>query len=303
MQQYVPTCTEVGPTSTGAYYVMHAAGTTGIKDAPEMNFAVSTQKSIFAQFVASIWALHAVDTTHNDLHGQNIVLDGTGESMHLALIDFGELKSVARSWKVDYKRDSNAVWRWAAVLAGCEDGAQWPNWKTSKDDLWGRAAKFKSCISTKWEPDDHFMNAMDQLIKSAINEGDDHYIKEIYYTAFVESNMPPSKVVYPAKFAEGCRDWEVDEMEEEIFKVRFSEHYKCDTIPSYSWTKTSTKRGKTRSREEKQCQGLRGACFGLTEGELWQCDGGIAEGTHCGHTTGACLMPRHPAYHVAKTWQ
>merc|ERR1711957_1029670 len=128
---------------------------------------------LFASFVAGLHAMHKVGQTHNDLHGDNIVVDGNG---NMALIDFGELKSPDKSWVLGYKRDGNAVWRWAEVLAGCPQGNLWA---TSFDQGYlmpAVASATKSCLEKNWSPGKEFMNVFTELMNNGMDKKLPHKI-------------------------------------------------------------------------------------------------------------------------------
>lgn len=305
-EQFLPTCTGVGPTKTGgAYYIMHAAGITGFKVAPEQTWDVSTRKQLFASFVASLYAMHTVGQTHNDLHGQNIVVD---EEMNMALIDFGELKPPAKSWVDGYKRDGNAVWRWAEVLGKCPQAQLWA---TSFDQSYLNPFTLEStvdCLRDNWGVDGDFVSKL----KTVMNNGLDrvpgkHGIIELYGTSFIKDNLPATKRNFPATFADGCLSWSSSKLKEELLKKQFEDHVQCDSVPTFTWTKTSTKRGKTRTRQVQQCGGLSGACFTLQPSDgktnVWMCDGfSVTRGSNCGVMDGACLMSSHEAYQYTKPY-
>jgi serine/threonine protein kinase len=304
-EQFIPTCTGVGATSTGgAYYIMHAAGTTGFKEAPEKDWSVAQRKQLFSSLVTSLYAMHIVDQTHNDLHGQNIVLD---KNMNMALIDFGELKTPDKSWVMGYKRDGNAVWRWAEVLAGCPQASLWA---TSFDQGYLSppvAAATKKCLQSNWGADSQFISQMDTIMNNGMDRKLPHGIMELYKTSFVQSNLPAPKANFVPAFADGCLNWDAAKMNDVMLQKQFEDHVQCDTIPSFFWTKTSTKRGKTRTRQIQQCGGLQGACAILApsnggKDNLWQCDGmSIARGSQCGDLI-PCLTDKHPAYKFTKPY-
>lgn len=305
-EQFLPTCTGVGPTKTGgAYYIMHAAGITGFKVAPEQDWDVKTRKMLFASLVASLYAMHTVGQTHNDLHGQNIVVD---DSMNMALIDFGELKPPAKSWVEGYKRDGNAVWRWAEVLAKCDQATLWA---TSFDQGYLNPFTLDSsieCLKENWGVDADFANKIRKLMNNGIDRvPGEHGIVELFNTKFIKDNMPAKRKNFPAQFADGCLAWSESKLKDELLKKQFEDHVQCDTVPTFTWTKTSTKRGKTRTREVQQCMGLSGACYTLepSNGKLnvWMCDGfAITRGANCGIMDGACLMSTHEAYKFTKPY-
>jgi hypothetical protein len=305
-EQFLPTCTGVGPTKTGgAFYIMHAAGITGFKLAPEQTWDVRIRKQLFASFVASLFAMHTVGQTHNDLHGQNIVVD---DKLNMALIDFGELKSPDKSWVDGYKRDGNAVWRWAEVLGQCPQANLWA---TSFDQSYLNPFTAEStveCLQDNWGVDADFVSKL----RTIMNNGMDrvpgkHGIVELFGTRFVKDNLPVTKTNFPAAFADGCLSWSASRVKEELLKKQYEDHVRCDTVPTYTWTKTSTKRGKTRTRQVQQCGGLSGACFTLAPSDgknnVWMCDGfSITRGSNCGIMDGACLMPSHEAYKYTKPY-
>jgi len=297
-EQFIPTCTGVGPTkSGGAYYVMHAAGTLGFKEAPNTDWDVNVRKQLFSSLVTSLYAMHVVGQTHNDLHGQNIVVD---ENLNMALIDFGELKVPEKSWVMGYKRDGNAVWRWAEVLAGCPQGNLWA---TSFDQGYLSppvAAATKQCLKKNWGVDADFVSKMDVIMNNGMDRKLPHAIMALYKTAFVQSNIPAAKSNFPAEFAKGCLDWDDAKMKDVMLQKQFEDHVQCDSLPTFFWTKTSTKRGKTRTRQVQQCGNLKGACATLEPSDgrknIWQCEGmSIARGSQCGDFI-PCLTTLHEAY-------
>lgn len=303
-EQFLPTCTGVGPTSSGgAYYIMHAAGTTGFKEAPEKDWDTALRKQLFSSFIASLYAMHTVGQSHNDLHGQNIVVD---DQDNMALIDFGELKDPSKSWVMGYKRDGNAVWRWAEVLAGCPQGSLWA---TSFDQGYLSppvASATKECLKKNWGVDGGFLSQMDTIMNNGMDRKLPHGILELFNTKFVQSNLPPPKSNYPAAYAKDCLTWDGSKMEDTMLQKQFEDHFQCDTLESFHWTKTSTKRGKTRTRQIQQCGGLSGACATLAKSDgktnLWQCDGmSIARGSQCGDFI-PCLTDKHPAYKFTKPY-
>jgi serine/threonine protein kinase len=272
---------------------MHAAGVTAIKDVPTLGFSEAQRKKIFAEFVASVHALHTVDLTHNDLHGQNIVLKGD----QLALIDFGSLKTLARSWKKDYKRDGSAIWRWGAVLAGCPENAQWPNPPTSS-----AGSKFLECMKKFSNGDAAFMGAMKNVVNGAVMELNDHGVKALYSTPFIQSNMPALKRNYPWEGEGDCLQWSAETWLQFEFDENFPGYVKCDTLPSYTRTKTRTKRGKTRSTVITQCEipgmEFQSACWHRNTEKIWAC-GGCGGGVVTIGFAGGCLLPSHPQYKFA----
>lgn len=288
---YLPTCTALGKHSKGgAYYVMHAAGVHGIKDLPTMGPNEQQRREVLSQLVSSINALHVVDLTHNDLHGTNIVLD---DKFQLALIDFGSLKTLKRSWKKDYKRDGSATWRWAAVIANCPQGAQWPNPPTMN-----AGNQFIKCMQKFSGGEETFMAAITTVVKNAVHEKEDHGIMQLWKSKFIQSNQPALKKLYPWTGTGNCREWSKDAWAKYHFKIDFPGYVKCETLPTYENTKTKTKRGKTRVTVTKQCdigQEFGSACWSKTPGKIWAC-GGCANGMVSADSDGGCLFSSHPNY-------
>jgi hypothetical protein len=283
---------------------MHAAGRTGFKIAPEQTWDTALRKQLFASLVASLHAMHTVGQTHNDLHGQNIVVDA---SNNMALIDFGELKPPEKSWVLGYKRDGNGIWRWAEVLAGCPQGELWA---TSFDQSYlmpAVASATKKCLESKWGVDAEFLGVLGEVMENGMDQKLPHGITKLFKTQFVQDNIPELERLFSAEFAEGCLSWDATKMKEMMLRKQFEDHYKCDTVPTFEWTKTSTKKGKTRVRQVQQCGGLKGGCFTLEKSNgkqnVWQCEGAsITRGSNCGDFP-ACLTDLHEAYAYTKSWE
>jgi len=297
-ENYMPSCFSVGQYSKGAYYAMHAAGPTPIRDAPEQGFDVETKKRLFAQLVQSIYSLHVVDMSHNDLHGHNIVLHGD----KLQLIDLGSLKTVTKSWKKGYKRDSNAIWRWGAILADCGEEAQWSHDKSlSKGAVQGQANAYSACVAKNWNPDAEFITALGVLLKGDVHEDIDHHIKELYATRWIQDHVPEleSKFVSDVTGDMGCLDWSKGAWEKYWFKQDYPNHVKCETIPAFHWQTKKTKKGKTRITDRYQCdipgRTFDSACYKTAErgAEIWACGG-------CDRVNEqnpqACFFKSHPDY-------
>jgi len=294
-EHYMPSCFGVGSYSKGAYYAMHAAGPTPIRDAPNMGFTAEQSQKVFAQFVQAVYSLHVIGMSHNDLHGQNIVIKGDS----LQLIDLGSLKTTVRSWKKGYKRDSNAIWRWGAVLAGCGSDAQWPDNKPGKAVVQVRADAFESCLKQKWSPDSNFMNALHILLGGDVEESKNHHILELYQTDWVQTRTPAlkSKFVSDETKSSGCTGWSKPKWAQYWFKKDYPNHVKCETVPSYHWQTSKTKRGKTRTLDHHKCdlpgRTFDSACYKLGKNEIWGCGG-------CGNknepNSRACFFKTHPHY-------
>lgn len=314
-EQYMPTCTTVGQTSDKQrnYYVMHAGGTIAYRNLPKEPLTEAQKRSIFSQLVASVYALHRVDYTHNDLHGQNIVLT---TDYKLALIDFGSLKTRKKANTYGYKRDSNAIWRWGAVLFGCPEDARWlpdlPNWKMPTSERYSRAGSFRKCLK-EHGASDATLAVVKRMTDSCVKKEREQHVEALYETDFIQESLPTPKKSFPLAKAEGCLSWDDKKFQDTKYAAEFGGHYKCETTPNWITTKQKTRRGKTRTRTSKQCNvpELQSACFTTQKGVNAACGGGLDIRLPCAnlpialtgkHYSGGCLKDNHPAYEFAQTW-
>lgn len=203
VQQYLPTCIELGQDGQYPWYVMHAAGRTGVEDAGLLSLSVDDAKMVFAQMVAGIYALHGLDYSHNDLHGKNIVLDGT----QLAVIDFGEIRPLAQAQRgPGLKRDANAIWTFGALLAGCQ--CRGPNTAPCEAD---EKDATLSCIQEKWNPDSDSMMALTQLMEASVTNDQEQHVEGVFNSNLVQNNLPAFNNQYPSDFTNGCESWNWDD--------------------------------------------------------------------------------------------
>jgi len=207
-EQYMPTCTYVG-SSEPAFYVMHAAGTTGIGQSERsgsrgLGMTMEQKKSIFSQLAASVYALHSIGFAHNDLHGNNIVLNGD----ELAMIDYSDASPLQTAWiGAGLKRDGNAVWRWAASLAGCHDQSL-EYLRTPRSGKAEKEAVLLECVRTGFGADSEFMTAYRNVIVASREESVDQKCIELFRTNFVQQYLPSPKVIYPWEGSNGCLQWD-----------------------------------------------------------------------------------------------
>lgn len=316
-EEFAPICTKVDqtPDKKTNYYVMHAGGTIAFRDLPKHTLSVEQKKNIFAQLVGAVYALHSADSSHNDLHGQNIVLD---KQYKLALIDFGSLKVLNKAWKSGYKRDANAIWRWGSVLFSCGASADWvpdlPGKKVSKAERTSRAAKFRSCLSDLGA-DSKTIAAVKKMTDACVAETQEQFVQGLYESSFVQDNLKKSsKTHFPFEPSKGCLAWSEEKFQLEKYKFQFGSHYKCETTPN--WIKTrikKTAKGGTKKKQSKQCNSpdLKSACFSTDSGTSAACGGGLNMRLPCANLpvgvsgkyySGACLKSNHPAYAVAQDW-
>jgi len=184
METYIPTCLEVGGTSNEPYYVMHAAGTQRIgKTAKKLS--QEDQVKVFSQLVAALYALHSQGWGHNDLHGGNVVLDGS----RLSLIDFGSLRPLDTSKTRNSKRDGNRLWEHAAAVGHCGKDSQWDR-HAQNNDLQKRATKLKECLKKGWSVDDNFITALDKVLQADISSEKNQHLTELFQTKFVQDHLP-----------------------------------------------------------------------------------------------------------------
>jgi len=310
-RQYMPSCLGVGTTDRGNYYIMHAAGIEGIEDITGRS--VAERKSIFAQFIGAIYAMHALDYTHNDLHGQNIVLDGN----KLAIIDFGNMVSSEFAARSTYMRDGNAAWRWTAMLADCPGDAWWSE-SAGGFEARGLADNFKRCLADRWGADEGSIEAFEGVLNKDIREMPTQGIRRLFQSRLVQENLPAFEEIYPLDVARGCLEWTPAESIEALKVVEFSSHYKCPSIPTYIKEHRRMRHGRMRIRREINCEFQSSACYSSVPNVQWACGGGLVRTVHCDaiaipessvellppghnrHFEGACLQQMHAAYHVAQ---
>jgi len=293
-QMYLPTCTKVAATKDGAYYIMHAGGKHTIggasRDRHGMSYSDDQKKLIFAQFIASIWGLHAVDLTHNDLHNNNACVDEyLTKDPHLALIDFGSLKPLERSKKKGYKRDSNAVWRHGAMLAGCPEAGLWPRRPT---ETAGEA--FLDCMRSWSDGEPTFMKAMEVVVYGDVTEAPEHHIREVYNSTFIQELLPENKVYYPWVGAGDCHSWTADQWGTFEIGETYPGYEQCNKVKTYLTAKTKSGNPRAHCDDGNEYQT---ACYNQSPGGHWRC--GKCAGGKGTERWGGCLFPSHPLYKYA----
>lgn len=202
-EQYIPTCIRAGQLSEGHYYIMHAAGITPLNEKYKLSLTAADQKSLGAQIVAAMYAMHGIDRTHNDLHHGNIVLDNS-KPPKVALVDFGEIVSVAESWTTDYKRDGAAIWRYLGEMARCPK----PSWWQANKNTKANGDAFVGCMKTYSGNDKTFVSAIQKVVDGVLAENRDHGVVEVYLSNFIQNHLPKKREsIYPWKASEGCLKW------------------------------------------------------------------------------------------------
>jgi len=327
---YIPTCTGVGTAQDANgkdvnYYVMHAAGNLELKELSESKYSMDERKSLFAQLVGAVYALHGLDTAHNDLHGGNILLSEKGGKPRLALIDFGELSSPldpttpvippSTTWLFDYKRDGNAIMAWTSFILNCPAIPEFPV-VPSGGDLRDRGEEFKACLKKNGAEEDT-IKAMDLIVDRNSRQFPTQGITTLFRSSFVQKHLPKMEKTYTWAKTDGCVKWPVKEIVEFQREVEFSSMYKCETVPTYNKVQYKTrKNGKKVKRTSQQCGFQRSACYSLIPNVGWACDAGTIKGSPCdtvhlsrrsGHAEktfdGGCLSQNHAeGYKFAKVY-
>lgn len=205
VETFIPTCLGVGTSGQTSYYIMNAAGTTGIESKTRQ--PLDTQLKIFAQMLGAIYALHATGFTHNDLHGMNLVLD---DENRLSLIDFGEL--APHHSGSGYKHDINSVWKWTAQLAVCPSSAFPGSSGNSFGALRANKADFLACMKKNWDVDEDSLSTIGDVLEHAILRNKNQMLKEFWDTEFVQSLDANLKRKFAWAKMDGCLDWNWDEI-------------------------------------------------------------------------------------------
>jgi len=304
-EAFMPTCIEAGEVDGLPFIIMHAAPTDPIGEVGRsVNLAPEEQKVAFAEMVAAIFALHGVGKAHNDLHGQNIVLDEGANPPQLTLIDFGDMTPLDEGNKDGYKRDGNAIWRWTAVLAGCDASSQWLN---NAEKMEAAKPNLLKCLRDKWQADDELVRAVEDLADADIAMSKDQLVVPVFRTGFVREHLPKLAARYHWSGSEGCLEWDDAERQDVENEAVFSAHFKCDTVPTFA------------EDPVKACSNhaSKAACFSTKSDIYWACGAGLdpkvpcitvglppgGQGVSAGFYDGPCLMKGHPAYKFALDWE
>jgi serine/threonine protein kinase len=328
--QYIPTCLDIGSKTNKAgkeinYYVMHAAGTLEIKDIGNQ-FTVAERKSLFAQLVGAVWALHGLNTGHNDLHGGNILISTKTGAPRLALIDFGELSTPldptqpsvppSTTWLFDYKRDGNGIMAWSSLLADCPAIPEFPVVPPGSE-LRARAKEFAECLKTKWNADDETIKAMEALMDKNSRQFPAQGVGRLFKSPMVQKNLPKFEPTYKWDKTGGCTAWPINKIMEFRRETEFSAMYRCETVPTYNKVQWKTRKdGRKVKKTSQNCKFARSACYTLIKDVTWSCDAGTIKGSPCdsvhlskrsGHPDktfdGGCLTAAHTeGYKYAKVY-
>jgi serine/threonine protein kinase len=222
LETYVPTCDAVGTTSRGLWYLAQPmAGPNVLSDKVrdgQHSFSVNEEKKIAAELVAGLYAFHKLGYWHNDLNGENIVLDGT----KISLIDLGLVSTFqcrTQRCRGAYSRDGNAVWRWFAELAKCPSNARWSHcsgaWNKPADFGCQKVAQDRAlaCINNRWKPDEKFMKALGRVFDANAKESlPEQHVIELFDTSFVKKNLPRTDNKYKIPETNWCQTWSQEKL-------------------------------------------------------------------------------------------
>jgi len=201
METFIPTCLDSGSN----YYVMNAAGTTGIEKKVRLPLAI--QRTLVAQMIGAMYALHATGYTHNDLHGNNIVMDADN---NLAIIDFGELQP--HHSDTGLKHDMNAVWKWTAQLAVCPSTA-YPGYRGfGFAPQLDAKREFLKCLRNNWDVDEESLSTISLVLDNAIYKKKNQMLKELWETKFVQSLDARISKKFAWSEMSGCLELDWDEI-------------------------------------------------------------------------------------------
>jgi len=327
---YIPTCLGVGTAKDSSgkevnYYVMHAAGNLELKEVPPGKYTMDERKSLFAQLVGGVYALHGLDTAHNDLHGGNILISEKNGKPRLALIDFGELSTPldpttpvippSTTWLIDYKRDGNAIMAWTSFILDCPVIPEFPV-VPAGGDLRDRGEEFTECLKKVGAGADT-IKAMEMIVDKNSRNFPTQGITTLFKSSFVQKHLPKMEKTYTWDRTDGCVKWPVQDIVEFQREVEFSALYKCETVPTYNKVQYKTrKNGKKVKKTSQNCPFQRSACYSLIPNVGWACDAGTIKGSPCdsvhlskrsGHGNkffeGGCLTRIHEeGYKFAKVY-
>lgn len=326
---YVPTCLDIGSTTEDGkdinYYVMHAAGTLELRDVPDSKYSLDERKSLFAQLIGAVYALHGLNTGHNDLHGGNILISEKTGKPRLALIDFGELSTPldpttpvippSTTWLFDYKRDGNAVMAWASFLLKCPAIPEFPV-VPPNGELRARAEEFSQCLK-KVGADEETIKAMESVMDKNSRQFPEQGITRLFKSPMVQKHLPKFEPTYVWDKTKGCTKWDIKKIVAFSREVEFSSMFKCETVPTFNKVTYKTRKdGRKIKKTSQNCRFQRSACYTLIQNAGWSCDAGTIKGSPCdtvhlskrsGHPDktfdGGCLTENHAeGYQYAKVY-
>jgi len=272
-----------------------------------------------------VWALHGLNTAHNDLHGGNILISTKTGKPRLALIDFGELSTPldpttpvippSTTWLFDYKRDGNAIMAWTSLLLDCPVIPEFPVVPPG-GELRARGEEFAACMKKKGI-DEETIKAMNAIAEANSRQFPAQGLARLYRSPFVQKHLPKFEPIYTWDQTEGCMDWDIKKIMEFKRKTEFGAMYKCETVPTYNKITWKTRKdGRKVKKTSQNCRFQRSACYTLIKDTSWSCDAGTIKGSPCdsvhlskrsGHSDktfdGGCLTANHAeGYQYAKIY-
>jgi len=180
VEQYLPTCLDVGTSNGRAYLVTQAAGKVPLADVKKLLLSKEEAQSAFAQLVAALYAVHGLGFTHNDFHDRNIMVSREAGAVLVSVVDLGKVRPKAGSdIKNNLHRDSRALLKHLAKLAQCKGASH------SLDRL-------DDCLVEKWELDEGSVTALRAVVDGCMQGAREQHIAELYRTAFVQKHLPPA---------------------------------------------------------------------------------------------------------------
>jgi serine/threonine protein kinase len=235
-QSYLPSCDGYGTLkSGGGYVVLPMAGGTDfnhfgdqLKKAP---LPIEVQKSIFAQLVAGIYALHKGGISHNDMHGKNVLINKDNE---VAIVDFGLGTTYPCSKSRNqngYARDGNMLYAYTAMVGNCGSKNQWPGvwigFVTDNNSYRRKQARCMEVLKENWGIDAEFENALQKVWTANVERDTDQHIEGLFNTKFVQKNLPKSSTRFQLRGTDQCHKWDKAKLKHEMEKAG-SVAYTCD---------------------------------------------------------------------------
>jgi serine/threonine protein kinase len=227
-QSYLPGCDEYGVTEKGlGYLVLPMAGGKDFnklkKEIKKNPLPVHKQKSIFAQLVAGIYALHKSGVSHNDMHGKNVVIN---ENDQVAILDYG----LGTSYPCDksrnqngYARDGNMLYDYTAAVSNCGKKNQWPGtwigFVTSDSSYRRKQARCMEVLKENWGIDEEFEKALQKVWTGNIERDVDQHIEGLFNTKFVQMNLPRSTTRFQQEGTDRCYTWDQAKLKSEMKKA------------------------------------------------------------------------------------
>jgi tRNA A-37 threonylcarbamoyl transferase component Bud32 len=227
-QSYLPSCDAYGLTEKGkGYLVLPMAGGKDFnkfkKELKEKPLPVDQQKSIFAQLVAGVHAMHKSGVSHNDMHGKNVVINDNNQ---VAILDYGLGTSYPCSKSRNqngYSRDANMLYAYIAMVSNCgkknQWNAFWHGFVTDNNSYRRKQSRCMEHLRETWGIDMEFENALQKVLTGNIERDTDQHIEGLFNTAFVQKNLPKSTTRFQLEGTDQCYKWDKDKLKREMIKA------------------------------------------------------------------------------------